>query len=113
MSIAPEPYFSALTEVISAALLASRQWGWRGVVPAEHLAALMDAVHNIPEYLGHWELCDIEVLKQSYLGAYERKWVSNGGLPLLQIFNAALNTGLSPAELTVQHAGTAAGASAR
>jgi hypothetical protein len=72
--------------VLYRAILACRMWGWRGEVPAEHLADLMDAIHNLPELIQHWEQCDVELLR-GMLGDYERKWLDRGGLALLKIFD--------------------------
>jgi hypothetical protein len=86
MAVAPEPYLSACMTVLYRPALACRMWGWSGEVSPEHLADLMDAIHNIPELVRHWERCDIELLR-GMLGDYERKWAGRGGLALLQIFD--------------------------
>ena len=49
MSVAPEPYFSACMAVLYRATLTARRWGWSSHVSPEHLADLMDAIHNIPD----------------------------------------------------------------
>jgi hypothetical protein len=72
--------------VLYRSLLACRMWGWSGDVSPEHLADLMDALHNIPELLRTWEQCDLELLR-GMLGDYEHKWRDRGGLALLQVFD--------------------------
>jgi hypothetical protein len=59
MAVAPEPYLSACMAVMFQASLGCRSWGWSGEVSAEHLADLMDAIHNIPALVRQWELCDV------------------------------------------------------
>ena len=87
MTLAPEPWLSACLEVMYRATLACRMWGWSGDVPAEHLADLMDAIHNIPHLILHWDKCDVELLRSGYLQAYEQKWLARGGLALCRIFD--------------------------
>jgi hypothetical protein len=70
----------------------ARMWGWQGTVPAEQLADLMDAIHNIPMLVQHLENCDLEWLKQS-LEQYERKWAKSGGPCLRTIYENALSEG--------------------
>jgi hypothetical protein len=86
MAVAPEPYLSACMAVLYRSAIFCRVWGWSGEVSAEHLADLMDAIHNIPELVRHWERCDVELLR-GMLGDYECKWAGRGGLALLQIFD--------------------------
>lgn len=85
MAVAPEPYLSACMAVMQRATLTSRAWGWSGTVSAEHLADLMDAIHNIPQLVQHWELCDVEFLRTSFLQSYDRKWSGRGGLGLCEL----------------------------
>jgi hypothetical protein len=68
-------------EILRDAVLQARMWGWDGNVPAEQLADLMDAVHNIPGVVQHWEACEDEHLKMA-LESYERKWGKSGGSDL-------------------------------
>jgi hypothetical protein len=89
MAIAPEPYLSACMAVLCRSALASRMWGWSGEVSPEHLADLMDAIHNIPELVRHWELCDLQLLRGT-LGDYDRKWAGRGGIALLQVFDGTV-----------------------
>jgi hypothetical protein len=90
VAVAPEPYLSACMAVLSWASLACRAWGWSGEVTAEHLADLMDAIHNIPDLVQDWERCDVELLRKSYLLAYQQKWAGRGGLALCDIFDAVV-----------------------
>ena len=87
--IAPEPYFSACMGVVYRALVHARLMGWSGKVNSEHLADLMDAVHNIPKLVHRWEDCDVERLR-AFLKTYEETWLSRGGLPLCEFFNRAI-----------------------
>jgi hypothetical protein len=73
-------------EVMFQASLGCRSWGWSGEVSAEHLADLMDAIHNIPALVRQWELCDVEWLRADLM-AYQRKWGGRGGLALCGIFD--------------------------
>lgn len=87
--IAPEPYLSACMRVVYQALLHARLMGWSGTVDPEHLADLMDAVHNIPDLVQHWERCDIGLMR-ACLTDYERTWLARGGVTLCEIFDQAL-----------------------
>ena len=87
MPVAPEPYLSACMRVLYRVSIECRMWGWSGQVPAEHLADLMAAIHNIPNFVRQWEQCDVELLRNSYLLAYQEKWAGRGGLPLCDIFD--------------------------
>ena len=77
MAIAPEPQLRACLRVIYMASLDARVAGWNGDVNAERLADLMDAIHNIPNLIQHWENCDEDLLKSMLLD-YERKWRDDG-----------------------------------
>jgi hypothetical protein len=87
--IAPEPYLSACMRVVYRALLHARLMGWSGSVDSKHLADLMDAVHNIPDLVRHWEDCDTERMR-AFLKNYEETWLARGGLPLCEIFDQAI-----------------------
>lgn len=76
-------------EVVRWAILQARVWGWQNDVPAEQLADLMDAVHNIPYLVEHWENCDQAWLKRS-LEDYERKWAKSDGPCLRTMYEQAL-----------------------
>jgi hypothetical protein len=74
-------------EILYRASTACRVWGWSDGVSAEHLADLMDAIHNIPHLVQRWEGCDIDFLREAYLKPYEQKWSQRGGLALCKIFD--------------------------
>jgi len=90
MAMAPEPYLSACLAVLHRAVLACRASSWGNQWSAEHVADLMDAIHNIPWLLQNWEQCDIEFLRTAFLQAYESKWGDHGGVPLCRIFDQAV-----------------------
>lgn len=80
---APAPQLAACLEVLYQATLAARMLGYKG----EHngltreestkLAALMDAVHNIPQLAADWGRCD-ESLLRAMLGDFDAR--HGGGL---------------------------------
>lgn len=74
-------------EVLYRASITCRVWGWSGEVSAEHLADLMDAIHNIPHLVRDWERCDVAFLRTAFLLAYQQKWAERGGLALCDIFD--------------------------
>lgn len=91
MKIPPEIQFHACMEVMLQAILQARNWGWEGNVPAEQLADLMDAVHNIPAAVQHWDANgDAYVIRE--LEAYERKWGRSGGPCLRSRYEQLLDT---------------------
>jgi len=89
--LAPEPYHSACMSVIYSAAIYARVQGWQKSVDPDDIADLMDAIHNIPEHVQNWERCDVELLRKSFLGAYQEKWSSRGGPPLRDIFDDAVS----------------------
>ena len=62
MTVPPEREFNACMQVLQYALLQTRAWGWAGNVSSQQLADLMDAVHNIPMLVQHWETFNEEWL---------------------------------------------------
>ncbi|HBN77133.1 MAG TPA: hypothetical protein DD473_15220 [Planctomycetaceae bacterium] len=68
-----EKHLNACLEVMRDAILQARVWGWSGDVPAEQLADLMDAMHNIPTYIQHWDDVGDEGVKND-LKRYDDKW---------------------------------------
>lgn len=70
--LAPEPQLSACIRVLYLATIEARAIGWH---KGDHdkLAALMDAVHNIPLLMEEWENCDESLLLRT-LRAYDKKW---------------------------------------
>jgi hypothetical protein len=86
MAIAPEPYRSACLAVLDRTILYCRAAGWSNALSAEHVADLMDAVHNIPWFIQNWERCDVALLR-AMLYEYEQKWLGTEGMALGQIFD--------------------------
>jgi hypothetical protein len=82
--------------VLYRASITCRAWGWSGEVSGEHLADLMDAIHNIPELVQNWERCDVEFLRRSFLLPYQQKWSGRGGLALCDIFDQVVAGVKSP-----------------
>lgn len=69
---APKPQLTACLHVLRLATVHARLLAWsKG--PHEHIAALMDAVHTIPNLLGQWEKCG-EALLLDMLGDYDTAW---------------------------------------
>ena len=85
---APKHHLNACLEVIRDGLLQARAWGWSGNVPAEQLADLMDALHDIPTHIQHWDDVGDGAVKEK-LRRYDEKWPksvdsSNGLLELYE-----------------------------
>lgn len=77
--------------VIRIAVLDARASAWQSEVNPERLADLMDAIHNIPGLVQHWEAGEQELLKGRLLN-FERKWRDDG--PCLRtIYEQALKDG--------------------
>lgn len=49
------------------AILEARASAWQADVNPERLADLMDAIHNLPTLVQHWETCDQELFKATLL----------------------------------------------
>jgi hypothetical protein len=77
--------------VVYGAVLRARRMGWSGEVQADHLADLMDAIHNIPELVQNWERCDIEFMRESFFRAYDRKWAAVSGFSMCKTFDSAVS----------------------
>lgn len=83
MSVAPAPQLAACLEVLYRSAIEARMLGYEGhehglsAAKSDQLAALMDAVHNIPHLIAAWERCD-ESLLRGMLGDYDSRW--GGGL---------------------------------
>lgn len=84
--VAPEPYLSACLQVLRYSILYCRFRAWSNECSADHIADLMDAVHNIPDLIVKWEHCDIDLLRK-YLRSYDEKWLGRGGAGLCAIFD--------------------------
>lgn len=70
--LAPEPQLSACLRVLYLATIEARVIGWHKG-DYDKLAALMDAVHNIPLLMKEWERCD-ESLLLAMLKDYDETW---------------------------------------
>jgi hypothetical protein len=88
--IAPEPYLSACMSVVRLAVLHARRMGWSGQVQPDHLADLMDAIHNVPELVQNWETCDVDFMREGFFRAYDRKWAAVSGFSMCKAFDNAL-----------------------
>jgi hypothetical protein len=88
MALAPAPQLAACLEVLYRASIAARMMGYEGHADglsprqADQLAALMDAVHELPHLAGAWERCD-EALLRGTLEAYDMQW----GAGLLEVYD--------------------------
>jgi hypothetical protein len=69
--VAPEPYLSACLAVLNRAILLGRNQP----AEAEMVFDVMDAVHAIPEYIGHWDHCDEQRLRDT-LQRCDNRWPS-------------------------------------
>ena len=76
--------------VVRLAVLHARRMGWSGEVQPEHLADLMDAIHNIPDLVQNWETCDVESMRENFFRAYDRKWAAATGFSMCDTFDKAL-----------------------
>jgi hypothetical protein len=78
MSFAPEKKLAACLEVLHWATLRFRLLGHSGetggLAPsvAPEVAAIADAVHNLPYLAQHWETCDEELLRGMLADCDER-----------------------------------------
>lgn len=77
MTIAPEPELRACLRILYIASIETRAAAWQNNIHPERLADLMDAIHNIPSMILHWDSCDQNML-QSKLLEYEKKWRADG-----------------------------------
>ena len=95
--LAPEPYLAACLEVLHRASIHARLIGWSGendgltADRSAEIADLMDAVHNIPHLLQHWEGCD-ESLLRSFLKTFDTKWKDKNSAGLLVAYEQMLET---------------------
>jgi hypothetical protein len=88
VALAPERYLTACLELLKHATIHARfiaYGGHSGGLAAEAsdcLADLMDAVHNLPDLLQHWEKCDERLLRQ-FLEEFDEKWRGHTSAGLL------------------------------
>lgn len=93
MSTAPEPYLSACLRVLYSATIEARALAWDGLdasltsTEVQRLAALMDAVHNLPLLITRWETCD-EALLRRMLADYDAKWGDVSRTRLLAVYES-------------------------
>jgi hypothetical protein len=73
MSVLHERLLGAYLELLGKAILHARARAWSGESP-EYIADLLDAIHNLPGLLTHWEECDESWLRTS-LESFDSKWV--------------------------------------
>jgi hypothetical protein len=82
MTLAPAPKLAACLEVLYQASVAARILGYEGhdrglsARQSDQLAALMDAVHNLPYLALNWERCN-ESLLRGMLQDYDAAWSGN------------------------------------
>ena len=90
---ATERELNACLEVMRDAILQARIWGWDENVPAVQLADLMDAIHNIPTYIQHWDQIGKEAVKNE-LRLYDEKYPRSvdGVNGLVQLYEHVLNS---------------------
>ncbi len=84
---------NACLEVMRDAILQARMWARSGSVPSGQLADLMDAVHDIPTAIQHWEDLPDDAMKRS-LRAYDEKWPKSvdGTNGLLALYETVLKS---------------------
>lgn len=76
-------------QVLRMAILDARAAAWQSDIDSERLGDLMDAIHNIPAFVQHWENCNQEQFMATLL-AYEKKWGRRHGPCLRTIYEQAL-----------------------
>lgn len=86
MNIPPESELKACLELIRAAILTARGWGWSNAVSAEQLADLMDAIHNIPEIVQNWHANSLKEIAIE-IKSYDAKWAHSGSRLLRHSFD--------------------------
>jgi hypothetical protein len=83
----PPPHeLAAYLEFIDRVIINARVMGWQNA-PHEHIADLMDAVHNLPYYLSRWPEFDRDVFRV-FLKGYDAKWPA--GIRLLNVLDDCL-----------------------
>jgi hypothetical protein len=91
VALAPEPYLSACLEVLRHATIHARLIGYGGhsggltAEQSDCVADLMDAVHNLPDLLQHWEKCDEQLLRL-FLQEFDEKWQGHIGVQLFATY---------------------------
>ena len=87
MAIAPEPFHHACLEVLRYAIVQTRARA-NTRYPHEQLAALMDAVHNIPREVENWAP-ESEGRIRGWLASSDKRWKEQVG-SLSNVFDEAL-----------------------
>jgi hypothetical protein len=97
MAFAPEPFRSACLRVLYRATIEVRLIGYagsdRGLSDEESrmIAAIADAVHNLPNLLQTWELVD-EGLLRGTLAGFDDTWGHLASCRLLDVYESALDS---------------------
>ena len=95
MTLAPAPKLSACLAALHWATIRLRFLGYagqrNGLSPeqAGEIAALADAVHNLPHLAQHWDTCNEELLR-GMLEDCDKRFPHAGGL--LEAYDQAANT---------------------
>ena len=55
MSMAPDPILKATLETLSWAVTTCKNWTYSPGVPVKLINDLMDAIHNLPDFVMNWE----------------------------------------------------------
>ncbi len=85
MTLAPTPKLAACLAALYRAIVRLRLLGYAGQqdglsrAQASEIAALADAVHNLPYLVQHWETCNEELLR-SMLDDCDRRFPESRGL---------------------------------
>ncbi len=93
--LAPPDRLVALLEVVEAAVLRIRDTASRGAAAASgeprrdlfEIAALSDAIHNLPALLRRYEDWDERRFRDVSLASYDRDWGAHSGLRLAEVYD--------------------------
>ena len=77
----------ACLEVMQWAMLQTRAWAWDNSASADQLGDLMDAVHDIPARLQHWEEHSEQAVLQA-LHDYDQKWTRESAQGLVATYRS-------------------------
>ncbi|MGD0901136.1 MAG: hypothetical protein ABR915_25180 [Thermoguttaceae bacterium] len=72
MALGPPDELERYLEFIYRVMLTARVMGWQAA-PAEQIADLMDAVHNLPVLLRRWDDFDKGLFRE-HVAEYDKKW---------------------------------------
>jgi hypothetical protein len=91
MNPAPEPILDAALLTLHRALVHARNLTCRpDTDTAKHVNDLMEALHEIPDFLAHWDLHDIDELRLHLRCFDHTRWP--GAPNLVQLFDSTLGT---------------------